>query len=272
MRRLLSSTLTVCLSLSVLSVNAHEFWIEPEKYQVESGAPLVANLRNGQEFKGATLAYFKTQTARFELITGNKATPVEARMGDIPALNTVAPQDGLMVILHETGTSTLRYTEWDKFTNFVEHKSFEGVLDAHRARGMPETPFTEAYRRFAKSLIGVGTATGFDAATGMETEFVALGNPYTDDPLGGVAVRLLYQGEPRADAQIEVFDKAPDQSVAISYMRTDKAGEASIPVVPGHSYLLDAVVLRPVNEDEPFSPDLPIWESLWAALTFAVPE
>lgn len=272
MRRFLASTLTIFFSLSGLTAYAHEFWVEPQNFQVESGAPLIADLRNGQQFKGATLAYFKTQTSRFELITADGTAPVEARMGDIPALNTVAPQDGLLVILHETGTSTLKYTEWEKFTNFVKHKDFVGVLAAHKARSIPETPFTEAYRRFAKALVGVGASAGMDSETGMETEFVALGNPYTDPSEDGLAVRLLYQGEPRADAQIEVFDRAPDKTVAITYLRTDTAGEANIPLVAGHTYLLDAVVLRPMNEAEPFSPDLPVWESLWAALTFAVPE
>ena len=42
-------------------------------------------------------------------------------------------------------------------------------------------------------------------------------------------------------------------------------------MTPGHTYLLDAVILRPVNEGAAFDEDLPVWESLWAALTFAVP-
>ncbi len=37
---------------------AHEFWIEPQEYQVQSGAPLIADLRNGQNFAGPELAYF----------------------------------------------------------------------------------------------------------------------------------------------------------------------------------------------------------------------
>jgi hypothetical protein len=40
----------------------------------------------------------------------------------------------------------------------------------------------------------------------------------------------------------------------------------NIPVKSGHEYLLDAVVLRAADPD-----DGAVWETLWAALTFAVP-
>ena len=101
----------------------------------------------------------------------------------------------------------------------------------------------------------------------METEFIALSNPYTDDLTQGMAVQILYQGAPRADAQIEIFDRAPDDEVTITTLQTDAEGRASIPVKPGHSYLLDAVVLR----EAPKGGDA-VWQTLWAAITFSVPD
>ncbi|MFC4670414.1 DUF4198 domain-containing protein [Seohaeicola nanhaiensis] len=269
-RALLTSAILVLVQTATQSA-AHEFWVEPEKYQVESGAPLVADLRNGQNFRGAALAYFPAQTARFDLITATGTTPVTPRMGDIPALATTAPADGLLVILHETRASTVKYTKPETFAGFTAHKDFPTALQTHRDRGLPETGFIETYRRFAKALVAVGDGAGADAPAGMETEFVALTNPYTDDPAQGLAARLLYQGHPRAQAQVEIFDRAPDSTVAISYLRTDDAGVVRVPLIPGHAYLLDAVVLRPVNEGAPFDPDTPVWETLWAAMTFAVP-
>ena len=95
---------------------------------------------------------------------------------------------------------------------------------------------------------------------------MALGNPYTDNMAGGIPVRVLYQGTPRADAQVEVFAKAPDGTVSVTVQPTNALGETLIRVAPGHSYLLDAVVLRPAPDGADY-----VWESLWAALTFAVP-
>jgi len=136
-----------------------------------------------------------------------------------------------------------------------------------QARGLPDNGFIEIYTRYAKALVGVGDAQGADAETGMETEFIALTNPYTDDPTKGMAVQLLYQGKPRANTQIEIFERDTENNVVVTYARTDTQGQALIPTLAGHTYLLDAVVLR-----EPVSGSDAVWETLWAALTFAVPQ
>ena len=254
------------ISLIAASAIAHEFWIEPQEYQVQIGAPLIADLRNGQQFTGSKLAYFDKRTERFELIQDGKTIAYQARLGDIPALQTVAAQNGLLVILHETTESVLTYSEWNKFRKFTKHKGFADAIERHTARGLPQKGFKEIYRRFAKSLVGVGTALGSDTASGMETEFVAMANPYTDDLSKGFAVSLLYQGKPRANALIEVFARAPDDMVVITTLRTDAKGHALIPVNAGHTYLLDAVILR-----EPAQETDAVWETLWAAMTFATP-
>jgi len=262
---------TILAALAVLILTAvpgtsHEFWIEPQEYQVQSGTPLVADFRNGQNFKGIALAYFSKQTARFDLGRNGQFTAVTGRMGDVPALQATAPDDGLLVIVHQTAPSTLRYATWEKFQNFADHKDFPDIRSRHLARGLPEQGFSERYTRFVKALVAVGHGRGHDTPTGMETEFVALSNPYTDDPKNGVRVRLLYQGLPRADAQVEVFERGPDGAVSVRLLRTESSGETTVPVRPAHTYLLDAVVLREMPEGSP-----QVWESLWAGISFAVP-
>jgi hypothetical protein len=247
-------------------VNAHEFWIEPLAYQVAPGAELVANLRNGERFSGTPLAFFDSRIARSEMRTGDKVSPFQGRMGDLPALVATAPAaPDLAVLVHQTAPQKLTYRDWETFAAFAEHKDFDDIRARHLARGLPETGFAERYTRFTKALVAVGDGTGADAPTGLETEFVALANPYTDPLPEGLPVLLLYQGAPRADAQVEVFAQAPDGTVEITLTRTDAEGRATIPLAAGHTYLIDAVVLRPAPDGDA------VWETLWAALTFARP-
>ncbi len=252
--------------LAAFQATCHEFWIEPLDFQIEADAPLTANFVVGQEFKGGNHAYFRKRTARFDLIKDGVATEYEGRMGDVPALHTPAPDEGLLVIAHQTVSSTVRYKTWEKFQMFADHKNFPNIRTQHVERGLPVNDFAEKYTRFAKSLIAVGSGSGKDLETGLETEFVAQSNPYTDDLSHGLGIILLYQGKPRAIAQVEVFERDRLGHVSISLLTTDADGKASIPVKPGHTYLLDAVVLRPMppGSDE-------VWESLWASLTFQVP-
>ncbi|MDP5216268.1 DUF4198 domain-containing protein [Ruegeria sp. 2205SS24-7] len=245
---------------------AHEFWIEPSEFQVETGAELTAQLRVGEKLKGTPQAYFPNRITRFEQRYGDVALPYEGRLGDIPALAMQPDRDGLLVLLHQTAPSTLDYKAWEKFQAFADHKDFPDIRERHLTRGLPLDGFTEIYTRFAKSLIAIGSGAGTDTASGMETEFVALTNPYTDPITDGIAVQLFYQGQPHPNAQVEIFDRAPDGGVTVTLTHTDAQGRALIPVKSGHDYLLDAVRLRPYD-----GPEEAVWESLWASLTFAVP-
>lgn len=248
---------------------AHEFWISPETYQIAEGDPIVANLRVGENLTGSAYPYLPRNTARFEVYLDGEFQAVTSRIGDRPALNQIFPGDGLAIAVHETTDLRLTYRKWEKFEAFTEHKDFAWAQGEHRSRGLPETGFKEAYRRFAKSLVGIGDSKGKDFAVGLETEIVALANPYADDLSAGLPVRVLYQGEPRVDVQVEVFSRPPAGDVEVSLHRTNEEGVAVIPMEAGNEYLVDSVVMLPT---EPDSDGDPVWRSLWASLTFRTPD
>lgn len=254
--------------LPAIPALAHEFWIDPLDYTVAAEDPIQARLRVGQGFEGVSMSYMTRNFTRFDIVFGDTITPVDGRLGDNPALDVDAHGTGLAIVLHETTPRDLTYDEWDRFLRFAEHKDFPDIEARHLARGLPMTGFTESYTRHVKSLIAVGDGAGQDREFGLRTEFVALANPYTDDVSDGLPVLVLLEGEPRPDAQVELFDRAPDGTVTVTLHRTDAEGHALLPVEPGHEYLADAVTLMPL---EPAAEGDPVWHTLWAALTFAVP-
>lgn len=271
----LSIAALVALSVNAVTVSAHEFWIEPEHYQVAVQEEIRARFRNGENFKGVGLPFFDRRSTLFDRVLGDERADAGARSGDNPAFAWTSPEDGLLVIAHETTPSTVSYKTWEKFAAFADHKGFPDIRARHEARGLPMDGFTESYTRHVKALVAVGTGAGQDRALGLATEFVALANPYTDSlapgdgtgPAGSLPVLLLYQGAPRADAQIEIFERRRDDTVTISTTRTDARGQALIPLRHGAEYLLDAVVLRPAPDG-----GKAVWETLWAGLTFRAPD
>ena len=265
-------TLLLALPLACISIpaNSHEFWIDPVSHEIEPGGTIVAALRVGEKYKGSSYAFLPPQFRRFDYSLAGEIAPVAGVVGDRPAVTMEAPGEGLLILIHETTDLIVTYTDFADFESFVVHKDAEWVAEAHVEKGFPVDSFRELYSRYAKSLLAVGEGAGEDRAFGLETEIVALENPYTSDVSDGLDVELLYRGEPRAGAQIEVFEKAADESVAISTVTTDGDGRATVAVRPGHRYMLDAVVLR---EPEPVlgAERDAVWESLWANLTVAVP-
>lgn len=251
------------------TVHAHELFLQPQSYQLAAGDPLVAEVRVGEGFDGGRSIYNPDKFRRFELATGDTLQPVPGRLGDLPSVNIETQSEGLHILIHESTDQKLRYTKFAKFEKFARHKDLTEAIAAHEERGLPKDDFTEAYSRYAKSLIAVGNGAGQDRAFGLETEIVALANPYTDDLWGEMAVQVFYRGEPRVDAQVEMFERM-GKEITITWHRTDENGHAYLPVQPGGEYMLDAVVIREPSEALAKDPDA-VWETLWANLTFSVP-
>jgi len=251
-------------------VSAHEFWLEPTAYQVPSDGRLVANIVNGQNFEGVILPYVPQRFEHFMKFADGKTAGVEGRTGDTPALDSAPLTEGLNVVAYQARNATVTYENWEKFQKFLTHKDLGDQFANHEARGISMEGFKEVYSRYSKTLIGVGNAVGADSRVGLETEIVALTNPYTDDLSNGMLVQVFYRADARADTQVEVFEKAPDNTVTITTLRTDADGIATIPVKSGYSYMLDCVVLREPT-DQIAADTGASYETLWANLTFAAP-
>lgn len=249
---------------------AHEFWISPEAYRAEVGDAVLANLRVGEDFRGAVQSYVPRNFARFEVVTGETVIPVDGRIGDLPALTAQELPEGLAVVVHETTTRDLTWDEWDRFAAFAEHKGLGDVAALHEERGLDQIDVREDYIRYAKSLIAVGHGRGADRVVGLRTELVALVNPYTDDLAGAMPVQLWLDGEPRRVAQVEVFSRPMDGGDAeLTLYETDSNGIVILSVAPGTEYLVNAVTLEPVEYAD--GSEEAEWRTLWASLTFEVP-
>lgn len=268
--RIVKSLVTAVALMGAMPALAHEFWISPVDYAVSAGADLVADIRVGENMQGSAYSYVPPNFERFDVVMGGAVFAVPGRAGDRPALNMPTPDaEGLAVVVHQTRSYRLTYTEWDKFASFTEHKDFAWAQERHLERGLSKDKIVERYSRYAKSLIAVGAGAGADTEVGLLTEIVAETNPYTDDLTDGFTVRAFYDGAPLVDTQVELFEKAPGATEATATLhRTDAAGRVTLPVEAGHEYLVDAVLMRPLD---PAENDGHEWESLWASLTFRVP-
>ena len=250
--------------------SAHEFWLQAEDYTVAPGETMIVSIVNGDGFKGQLIPYLPQIFVNFVDISAEGVTPVQGRAGDRPAVTMPDPPDGLNVLAYEATDRTVDYKGWDVVQRVVEHKGFDTFYQDHAARGFAEEPFREVYSRYSKALIAVGDGAGADSRTGLETEIVALTNPYTDDVSNGMTFQLWYGSAPRADARFEVWDRSPDGEVTQTFYRTDAQGMVTVPVQPGFEYMADAVLLR---EPAPALAEASgaIWETLWANITWAVP-
>ena len=242
---------------------AHEFWIEPEAGVIEPGEAIVAGLKVGTMLKGEPYPYLSNRFVRFEVIQAGRAEPVSGTEGDLPALSQPAPGAGLTAIVQQTVAFRVTHDDPALFRQYLVDEGLDGILEHHRARGLPETGFAERYTRYAKALVQVGPVApgATDRSNGMPFEIVAGANPYAEGQ-AVLPVTLLWQGAPLAHWQISVFRDNGD--VTRTPVRTDAEGRVELPLGSGR-YLLNAVLMEPADDDPV------VWSSHWASLSFDLP-
>jgi uncharacterized GH25 family protein len=257
-----------CLGLLIglaLPAAAHEFWIEPKAFRVEPGAPIVADLKVGQNFRGDTYPYLKSRFVSFRSTDRAGSRDVKGDEGDTPAVNIRSAAKGLHVISYLATAHRLDFDKWEDFVEYVGYEGLGWVAEAHKQRGLPESGFAEDYVRCAKALVQVGepSAGDQDLVTGMPLELIAEQNPYAALPPSELPVTLLWQGKPIGDIQIRVFQD--NGSVTDTTTRTDPTGKAVISLRGGGRFLLNAVHMQEAPPDGAAK-----WESYWASLTFDI--
>lgn len=256
-------------------VSAHEVWIEPATTEISNGEELVADLRIGDMFEGDHLIYIPQQTERLFVLTDNGSFDLKPRVGSRPVIR-IPPEkledsDGDVVVVYQSANSYVHYGSREKFFSFARKKGAGDVQQLHENRRLPDSGFVERYKRFAKAIINIGPESELvnDTGVGMEVEFVAHGKKMLPGSGHEFEFQLLYQGKLLPEAQVTLFSRDGDGSVTSSRSLTDAQGVIRVRAEAGHRYLLDHVTLR--EADPSGDRNRPVWESLWASLTFAGP-
>ncbi len=259
--RISAGAALIALALAGAPATAHEFWIAPQDGTVAPGAEIIADLKVGQKLRGEPYPYLSNRFQSFTVTLGDTTTEVAGNEGDIPALNYVADRPGLYVIAHHTIAFRLTYDDWAIFRSYLADEGLDSLAGLHRERGLPDTGFAERYTRCAKALVQVGPVDPVDrdVRIGLPLELVAEANPYAPG-IEMLPVTLTWQGAPVANRQINIF--RDDGTVTRITATTDETGRALIPLTGDGEYLLNAVVLRAVD-DAPV-----VWASHWATLSF----
>ncbi len=247
---------------------AHEYWLHPQNFQLQTEDSIRVDIRVGQHFKGNTYAYLPTEIETAQIYLANRSGPIKARFGDIPAINQAPLGEGLTILTVASEPFKLTYNSADKFRDFLKYDGIEWVQKEHEKRGLPETGFTEAYRRHAKTLVKVGNGQGSDRRTGLEFEWVVLTNPYTNKT-DKLSAQLWWRDKLFANAAFRVFI-LKDGTVSESTYVTDENGVAIFPRIADAIYMINAVhMILPANEL--VVKMNAVWESRWASVTFATP-
>ena len=266
MRRPSVLAFSFCFVFTVEAV-AHDLWlIPPEKATSKKSVGIEASV--GMDFPISTFAADTERYPRkFVVAPDGKTLPLKsAGKKDLFALLEFEPAaPGLHQIAVET-TPKIIELDADKFNDYLVTDGLPHIFRLRVKEKTLDRPAVERYRKSPKALVPVGNGAlaGWDKALGLPLEIVPLVNPFDRKVGDTLKVRVLFQKQPLAGANLG-WQRPGDGDTPSGYVRSDAKGEALIPIAQ-----TGLMTIRLTHMTRPKTPDYE-WESFWTTLTFRIP-
>lgn len=244
---------------------AHDFWVQPERYAAAPGETVGLRLFNGDAFEGLPFLRDPKHLAEFFVVGPRGRTAVPGRPNRLE-VGEIGPLEAGAWVVGYRSNFTLTTMKAERFDAYLRKEGFEEARRIRAERGESAAPGREAYARAAKAIVEAGgDSAGYDAALGLPLELTPERAPAGMRPGEVFTVRLSLAGEALADAPVTAFAAAaPDFPLRA---RTDSAGRADLTLSHAGAWLVRAVHMAPAAPGRDAD-----WESLWASLTFSVPD
>lgn len=258
----------LALLLIATPVAAHDFWLQPNRFNIAPAAPLAVTFQVGH---GAARQRWGLGVERIVVLADFFAGSRSDRKADLRTdaaadMVTIFTKPGLHVLALQSDYATSELPAI-RFNDYAKAEGLVTALTARARAGTTDTPGREKYSRRAKALIQVGKMTPANQALatrpiGLRLEIVPDLNPYALGASRRLPVHVLFEGRRLANATVKLtsleFDAKP-----IAVAVTDKAGRASFQVPPVGEWLLNVIWTKPVLADPKVD-----FDTTFSSLTF----
>ena len=257
------------LSLLLIAVpaTAHDFWIQPARFQVQPGVPLAVTFQVGHgKFRDRW-----NNNDRIILLNDiqrgvRRDLRPQLRSGGSADLTTSFATPGLHLLAMQTNNA-MSDLPAIRFNDYAREEGLAAILSTRRRTGAMNRPGRERYSRRAKALVQVGRPMPADQALatrpiGLTLEIVPERNPYTLDGSRMLPVHVLYRGRRLPGATVKLTNLGADER-PLAVAVTDKAGRARFRVPATGAWLITVVWAEPVRGDPKVD-----YDTIFSSLTF----
>ncbi|MBI4429648.1 MAG: DUF4198 domain-containing protein [Ignavibacteriales bacterium] len=259
--------LTVLASSVLL---AHDFFLFPSSFRSSGKDKIKVTIHVDDVFPGKAVKWSVSRVLRFEYRFGAASSDLTKKAPENDSSGVVVPVEG-------TGTHMFAL-DWaarlielkaDQFSHYLASEGLDHVVKMRKERGEENKNGRERYSRYVKTLIhsGLENSEALSKVVAQTIELVPLDNPYAKKVGDTISLRVLFRGEPLANALVSstyagATDK-PDTYAQSS--RTDDRGMVQVKLTHEGPWLVRTVHMLPLVNDKEAD-----WESWWASLTFEV--
>jgi uncharacterized GH25 family protein len=254
------------LTLIVVRVSGHEFWIQPDKFIYKHAEPVNIRFLVGENFTGENWTgdkdKIKSLRLYFDDVTDKNCTDnLGGNKGD--SLQIAMLDEGTVMVTLNT-TNSFIDLEAAKFNDYLREDGLTETLKYRERNGDTAKNGRENYQRSVKTIFQVGSRSTnvFKKRTDLPLDIVPAEHPYTVSTDGDFKVKLFFMGERLKKTKVKVWHKLDDKISQEEY-RTDDEGEVKFFLSPEGEWMVSCVKMIRL-EDDPKAE----WQSYWGSLTW----
>ncbi len=243
----------------------HEFWLQPEKYFINTGDRLTAKFMVGENFQGESWDLKRHRIERLEVheLAGIRNLMDSLNTGDGLFQNTFTDAGTRMLVI-QSNDAFIELAA-DKFNDYLKEDGLDDVYAAREKGKLLQAPARELYSRHSKLFIQVGdklTDVHKDVA-GLPIEIVPDKNPCGLKKGDEVHFLVTFKGSPLFGAKVRIWNRF-DNRTTIQNIYTEKDGSISMRISNPGAWMVS--VVKMVSSQDSRAD----WQSYWGSLVFGI--
>ena len=256
----------VLLLLVCMVLQAHEFWIAPDKFRVKPGETIVANFKVGENFTGEPWGLKKSRIQTLQHFHKTKTRDLKQSVQE-------GQKDHFEITLQEEGTHLVVMQSNNVFialdgASFNEYLKEDGLDDAYYLREKNQQlsdSASELYSRHTKLLLQAGTRTDetYKKIVGLPVEIVPEKNPYLLKKGDPVRFKVLFNGKPYFGAKVKVWNRFENRTT-VQNIYAQQNGMIETHISNPGMWMVSVVKMVPSKDPKAQ------WQSYWGSLVFGV--
>jgi uncharacterized GH25 family protein len=261
MKKFITSLLILC----GISVTAHEFWLQPDKFIYNKGETAIIKFRVGENFEGEN---WNSNRSKINFLTfySNGSTK------DVAPLISDNNGDSLQLTLANEGTAMIAYNGFNsfialdaaKFNQYLEEDGLEDAIEYRKQYNETGDSSHELYQRSVKTILQVGKKYDdtYKQETQLPLDIIPQVNPYQLKKKQLMTVKVLFNNKPLASAMVNIWQRVNNHTLLIQ-RQTDEHGFSSFQVSTSGYWMVSTVKMLRLQKDPKAQ-----WQSYWGSCTW----
>jgi len=245
---MISTGLLVAL---ITLVQAHELWMQPDKFTFKAGENLVVSFMAGENFIGAPWDLKTHRLTKLELKQQTKSTNLLDLLTSPERKTLTIPlkDEGTHLLLMQT-ENTFIELEGEKFDEYLKEDGLDEIYALRQKTNILNKPSSEYYSLHSKLLVQVGSHTDdtFRKVAGFPIEIIPERNPYMLKKGDPVRFRILFEGKPLFGAKVKVWNRFNNRTT-IQNIYTEKSGMIETHISNPGRWMVSVVKMVPSKQD-----------------------